>query len=324
MASDPLDALLTVLPEDPDAARRLSAGVGDWDTLLAGASREGVDGVLLWHALRGELELPPHLREAAERELAVRRLSQQPVHACLDDALAALETSGVRALALKGPALAERLYPEPSLRRSADVDLLVASADLDPALAALEAAGFRVSESVPPASERASPRCRRGSVELLRPNSPALELHFRLFVGFGALLRAEDFLERSIPHTTSRGRATRVLAPDDELLYLAVHAAGHGFERLIWLYDMKLLVRRGVDPGVVAKRAREAGLARAYAFSVETLARRLDCNVPGTPSFRSVRSSLARAILRIERRFEERSRGALWTRKLYRAVLSDC
>jgi hypothetical protein len=314
---EPLESLIAKLPEDPDPARSASSGI-EWDALLASATREGVDGVLLWHALQGDFSAPLH--ESLERELAIRRLSQEPVHASLHDALGALESAALRPVALKGPVLAERLYPTPFLRRSADVDLLVASRDLEAAVAALEVAGFRASESIPPITERNSSRCRRGSVELLRPGSPALELHFRLFIGFGAVLPAEDFLERTVHHTTSRGRATRVLAPEDELLYLAVHAAGHGFERLVWLYDMKLLVRRGLDADAVAERARHAGLGRAYEFAIETLARRLAFRVSDISP--SPRSALARALLATERRLHERSRGALWTRKLYRAVLS--
>ena len=38
------------------------------------------------------------------------------LRAALDEALAAVDAAGVRAAALKGPVLAERIYPNPSVR----------------------------------------------------------------------------------------------------------------------------------------------------------------------------------------------------------------
>ena len=37
------------------------------------------------------------------------------------------------------------------------------------------------------------------------------------------------------------------LAAEDEFVYLAVHAAAHGFVRLMWLYDLKLLCAKYHD-----------------------------------------------------------------------------
>ena len=54
----------------------------------------------------------------------------------------ALADRGVSALVLKGPALGERLYGDPGLRPSTDVDLLVAPGDFGRALAALEDYGY--------------------------------------------------------------------------------------------------------------------------------------------------------------------------------------
>lgn len=54
----------------------------------------------------------------------------------------AFAAAGLRALALKGPALAARLGDDPDSRPAADLDVLVAEEDVDRAAAVLEAQGF--------------------------------------------------------------------------------------------------------------------------------------------------------------------------------------
>jgi hypothetical protein len=65
-----------------------------------------------------------------------------------------------------------------------------------------------------------------------------------------------------------------VLAPADELVYLAVHAATHRFLRLVWLYDLKLLAGRlsRAEIETAAERARAWGFRRVLAFTSMRLA----------------------------------------------------
>jgi hypothetical protein len=95
-----------------------------------------------------------------------------------------------------------------------------------------------------------------------------VELHFRALVGFGGTLPAEDLLGRT-SSSEFLGKPVRLLAPEDEALYLAVHAAGHGLARLLWLVDLKVLLAQhpGLDWGAVVARARGCGLRRAAAFA---------------------------------------------------------
>src|SRR5688572_28883539 len=105
------------------------------------------------------------------------------------EAVEALEGAGVRALLLKGPALASLLYDAGEERIWDDADLLVAPADRDRALGVLASLGFR---------PRISDPLERGSVphavHLIRPAEPAfagapaadsIDLH-RSFAGVGA------------------------------------------------------------------------------------------------------------------------------------------
>jgi hypothetical protein len=276
-----VEALLRRLPEDVPAARQVLARVTDWAGLVAAAERHGVAGLLHDVAL-GPGAAPGRVPPAAGARLRHRRAAERLWHArlaaALDRGLRALDGAGVRALALKGPVLGERLYEDPAVRPSADLDLLVAPGALDRAIAELEALGYRA-ETGPSA---AYARRHHHHLALHHPREPAIELHFRACAGFGAVIPAEALLARATPHRTRGGAPAWVAAPADEALYLLVHAARHRFERLLWLHDVKLLVARhgDLDWGAIAARARGLELGTALACAVSALRTRLGVAVP--------------------------------------------
>jgi hypothetical protein len=170
----------------------------------------------------------------------------------------------VPAIALKGPLFAARYYRQPSARGTTDIDLLVAEGDLARAEASLAGVGYRLTD--PPEAVARSLR-RHHHLHLQRRGAPDLELHFHAYRGFGATLRTALLAERCVP--VEGFAAIRVPCPEDELVYLAVHAASHRFGRLAWLYDLRLVLERMTPAAreVAARRAREWGVARPLALA---------------------------------------------------------
>ena len=208
----------------------------------------------------------PPQQALSQRAAAEARLRHAWTRAALVEASAALHQAAVRHAVLKGPLLAELLYADPGQRSSLDLDLLVAPADLDAALAALIELGY-FSEFGPHATYA---RAHHVHLHLARADRPLVELHFRAFRGFGIELAAEPLLDRSLPAGPG---ALRVLEPHDRFVYLALHAAGHLFERLGWLYDLKLfLAQVPLDPILVASRAEALGAGPAVALACAALA----------------------------------------------------
>ena len=273
-----LDRLVAAIPDESERFRAVCADVTDWHALVESAARDGVLGLLRREVTRLEIRVPEEARRAMERLHASEALWQANAVRALDAALDALESARIRAAVLKGPALVERLYPEPSLRCSSDLDILVAEADTDGAVAALEPLGYAVETG--PSARYA--RRHLHHVQLLGHRPPVIELHFRAYEGFGVRMAAEKFLERARPHRTAGGARCLVLAPEDELLYLAVHAAGHCFDRLLWLHDLKLLIAAepAMDWSAVEARARAMGVMTAFALACEMLRRRLGVAMP--------------------------------------------
>jgi hypothetical protein len=269
-----LASLLASLPRSPGRLRAVAAGVEDWDALLEAAAVHGVDGVLVHHLEALAVPWPARTREAWRERQAYERLAQRRVVRALEGALGALGREGVTVCPLKGPLLASRLYPEGVLRRSSDVDLLVAGADRDRALSVLASIGYRSRSEARLAHELAHEH----QILLERDHDPPVELHVRALVGFGTELPSEPLLAGAMA-TPRDGAPTCVqLAPEDEVLYLLLHAAGHLFERLGWLYDVKRLVETtdALDVAKLRARARAHRLERALAFATRWLASELE------------------------------------------------
>lgn len=196
--------------------------------------------------------------------------------------LEALAQAGVRPLVLKGGALAHSHYAEPALRPRSDTDLLVSTQGRGSAEEALRAAGYVKAEGV------------TGEViafESLWTLTDAagyqhrVDLHWRLnnVPALANVLQYEELEARSVALPTL-GATARALAPVDALLFACIHRAGHmgeellvdgemrrGSDRLIWLYDIHLLVS-GMGPSSrLDEFARVAAERRVRAICLDAL-----------------------------------------------------
>jgi len=252
--------------------------------LFARAERHGLAGVL-FDAV-GPAALPEDLR----RHVQAREIAREADHAAHLAMLRAIDAElEVPAVVLKGPLLGERLYARPSARTSTDIDLLVAPEALAAATAALGRAGYRPWDHPREAHFR-----RYGHhLHFSHPAAPPLELHFHAFRGFGATLASAQLLARSTPAPAGL-RALRVLSPDDELAYLAVHAAGHRFMKLGWLYDLHLLLAQLRPEHVQA--ALTLGMSRPVRLALEAVRGTFGAELPAGMRARGPRFEIARSI----------------------------
>jgi hypothetical protein len=300
----------------------LTQSVHDWTGLLREAERHGVLGVLA-APLQALEALPPPARGRLEQRRDLERVWHAHLRESLVDVFTELHVGGVPFAALKGPVLAERLYDDASLRRSTDLDLLVTPRDVPAALKILERLGYTPESGT---SARYHQEFHHHWC-LTHVRRPPLELHFRVYVGFGVQLNADDFLARALPYQTHSGPPCYILSPEDEFLYLCLHAAGHDFARLAWLYDLKLFLRRHprLHWATVRTRAANAGVATALAFTGRILEERLQASCPEllAAGGRNGRLATARRLLGVRERLAESSRGGKLAALVLQAALCD-
>jgi hypothetical protein len=317
-----LEQLLGAIPEDPVRFKQLCGEVEDWDQVLDRALRNSVESVLHYYLLQTGFRLSPTIEERARRWQTIKDAWQAHTLSALDEALAVLDSASIRAVALKGPLLGERVYPDPRMRLSADLDLLVGSNDLDRAIVALKTIGYGPAKE----SEARFLRKYHYHINLSRSCPPLIELHFRLSDGFGVETPAEEFLSRAGVYRRARGPSAYILSPEDEILYLCVHATGHRFLRLSWLYDVKLLLLRhpSLNWNILTDRARSLRLLSPLLFACETLRSRLAVRTPlGETMPQRLRSRVANFLLAVTARQPDPSRRSLLGKMAFTTVLCD-
>jgi hypothetical protein len=144
----------------------------------------------------------------------------------LHGVLRGFNESNVLVLPLKGPMLAEQLYGSVTLRVSRDLDILVSQADQPRAEAVLTSMGFAPG----PADDYHRP---------WRRKSTTVELHHNVENPLAFNFHVEGAIRRALP-AAFQGQPCVRLTPEDELLFLCLHAARHRYERLSLISDLQL------------------------------------------------------------------------------------
>ena len=215
----------------------------DWDvaSLTRAADDHGVSA-LVWQTLAGSSgriaeireALAPTVRAAATRDIFIQRDMQT--------VLASGAAAGVRALVIKGSALAYTVYPSPWLRPRTDTDLLVGHDDVVAATHALEGCGYARSDALTSGTlvshQVAFERVDAHDVHHV------VDLHWKV-VNPQMLADALPFDE--LWHTArpapNLGPAARVPSAIASIALGCIHRLAHhqGQDRLVWLYDLRLL-----------------------------------------------------------------------------------
>ena len=231
----------------PDELPRLIALVqerpcppGDPGALVDAALHHGVAGYALEATAAGRLSLPAgprrRLADAQGRRLLRSALLRRELAGVVRPLQAAC---GVAPVLLKGPAVADRFYPDPRLRPFVDLDLLVPRDALAAAVAGLRAQGFEPLEEFRPGYAE-----RHGhDVHLVRRGAGPtvdVELHWRLGDDDAASGFSHALLAPAAAEIEVAGSPVRVPAVEHQLLGLAIHLLSDRAKRLGWVQDLRL------------------------------------------------------------------------------------
>jgi hypothetical protein len=225
--SDETFRFLSLCAQPPGSAAvapRLPAALAalpSFDELVVAAEQHGMEPLVLAHLEHAGLAAPADFRG----RLQARRM--QHAHAAavrmrvLADVHDAMARARVSFLVLKGAALAHLVYRDPRLRPMRDVDLLIRKADIERALEALCACGFRPGgTSVPPNHHHVQAMART-----MEGATVTIELHHQLMVPtpFVAPLGYDDLIGQSQPFDW-HGMPCQTLGREDMVWHVYAHA----------------------------------------------------------------------------------------------------
>jgi hypothetical protein len=198
-------------------------GGGTWDEAIAAAGPAGLIGPL--HALAHRLPVGSRPDTGTLDALQSRYYDQAARNAellgVLREVIAALAARGIAVIPLKGAALVEAVYRNLALRAMRDLDVLVRREDLDAAATVVENLGFTPDEWYRP---------RQWYLEQMHHLVPyqragvTLEIHHHLLPPWISPQPDPTDLWTRSREAVVAGAPARILAPDDQLLHLALHA----------------------------------------------------------------------------------------------------
>jgi hypothetical protein len=168
----------------------------------------------------GKLQLSPFQSAELEEQHRVAMIHSLRLECLLLDVADTLERAHIDMVVLKGPALANGIYPDPSWRPFGDIDVLVRTRDWDRVGSILKGSGF--SEKFP--EPRPGFRRRFGHTWLhIHESGLELDLHRILVAGpFGLWIDADEPFKRVGPFQLGGRTLCRL---DDSALF--VHACLH-------------------------------------------------------------------------------------------------
>lgn len=240
---------------------RLLDGPVVWPQVVAAAGRHRLllPLSLSLHAAGAMARLPVDARAALDAGLARHAAGALQCGALAVRVAAACERAGLPVLFLKGVALSQRLYGRMDLRGGGDVDILVPPERMAEVVEVLGGLGIHPSSL----TAEGLPETGRALHHLLHHEDfyrdartgRRVEVHRRLSSNRHSL--PWDFQDLWAGRRTVAlgGGQLAVPAFGPEVLYLAMHGAGHGWERLRWLADVAVMLR---TPDAMAE-ALEAG-----------------------------------------------------------------
>jgi hypothetical protein len=171
-----------------------------------------------------------------------------------------LADSGIETIPFRGPLLPIQAFGDMGFRAADSLNLLIRAPDAAAAAAALRSMGYEHKEA--PAS---GPELRRqGQESLYRPvlDTTAV-LHTQLAPELALDMDLGGLWRRS-RETVLNGRSIRTLAPEDEVVLLAVHAGSRAWRRMTWACDAAGLLEthQQLDWAAAIERARAQGCLR--------------------------------------------------------------
>ena len=206
--------------------------------LLQLAAHHGVLGLFALHGSEGPL------RTVKAQYLRALKFTHRVVEA--------LSSAEIPVVVLKGVA-AGRVWSDPSVRQQGDVDVLIAKKHQHLAAEVLVEKGVCAQRFLTAQSHHN---------DTLNPRDPygfLVEVHHYFNPHHPARMNVAELLERRIWFDTPIGKLP-ALAPEDDAVYLAVHATTSAFRRMAWLVDLAYLP---ADWSVAAQRAKNWNLAPA-------------------------------------------------------------
>lgn len=156
-----------------------------------------------------------------------------------------LTQNGISFICIKGPLLSNRIYGDPTVRLSHDIDILIETAVIEPVMKILFQNGYHLTTGSIWPLKKAQQELLIDVIHHLSFYNQQLylcvEVHWVLMHELPiSSKKQKELIAGNLTEVDFAGRNFTVLTKEFELLFLIIHGAKHGWNRLKWLVDIHM------------------------------------------------------------------------------------
>jgi hypothetical protein len=279
-------------PESNERLTTLLAGTVDYEHLLFLGEYHGVTPLLAYNLSQAELisYLPETCREKLDRAYRNNIYLSLILSEELSRILAAFRRNRIEAVTLKGTVLAQQLYTNPESRTTNDIDLLISEEKMSQACSILEEMRYisylkKVNKKHP----------FHHIYKRQEPFPITIELHWDLKDPNVVAFPISEILSRSQSYQFQRD-TTRVLSPEDNLIYIANNPPIQDNHQVKYLCDISRLLeikRNTLNWDFILDSADSLGIKPIIYYSLKWAREMLDAPVP-SKVFKELKPGLCR------------------------------
>lgn len=266
---------------DERIAQAIECGMR-WDFLLRMAEHHGVLPIVVRRLCSFCAAIPQDIWAIFTRAQQIHSRRSLWLTSELGRIAGTFKQAGIGFLTYKGPALAELLYGDVTMRQFGDLDFLVYRDDVFRATTAARELGYHSQLALTESQKKAFLSIGYERVFDSQFGRNLLEIKWQVLPPFYAIdFDVEKIFLRS-DSVNIEGLSVPTLSLEDLLLLLCVHAAKHGWEKLSWLCDIGALSARVLDWETIERQARKLGVQRIVAINFVLANKFLQTSVPET------------------------------------------
>jgi len=220
----------------------------DWEYLLAAAARHRVMPLLCRSLEKTCAQaVPEKIMDRLHAYFKFNTRRNLAFSGKLLKLLKQLKGSNIPALPFKGPALAEYVYGDLSLRQFNDLDILVRARDAFSARNLLISSGYRPEIGLNDSQYKAYAKSKNSLPFISHDGKIAVDLHWEMTGRYSLLPFDFETLENRAVNASLAGKQIEHLCPEDLLLYLCHHGALHCWWQIEMICSVAELVRSHAD-----------------------------------------------------------------------------
>jgi hypothetical protein len=257
----------------------------DWDRLIQRAHQHRLTQLLYWNLKDFPEDIPENVLVDLKKDFQVNAQRNLLMLGELLKILKLLEAEDITAVSYKGLVLADYAYGNIALRQFGDIDIFVYRRDVLKVKEILMHRGYKPQFEIEGFVEKKFIKSQREYKFFNQDKEISLEFHsefFGLSFSFsgdlGFLYSAENFETIKI-----HNQKLFSFNPENMLLVLCTHAAGHRWIRLSWICDISELIQsHEINWDYTLKKADELGIIRLLLVNLNLAVDLFDLDLPDT------------------------------------------